>query len=74
MGKLKKAPWIIATTLVGIVALRSVRERQSKNTEAELQEAKQKAPETATEHTKAAIEHARQAAKKTKTSVPQAAE
>lgn len=73
MRKLKKAPLVIGTTIVGIVALLSVRKRQSKNTEAEPQESKQTDPETATENAKAAVEHARKAAEKTKKSLPRTA-
>lgn len=66
MGKLKKAPLVIGGTAVGLITVRSLRKRRSKNTEAEPREEKQRGPETATEHAKAAVEHTRQAARKTK--------
>ncbi len=80
MGKLKKAPLIIGTAVVGIVAFRSLRKRRSSDTEAEPREENREdpdtatenreAPETATENAKAAVEHARQAAHQTKNSLP----
>lgn len=86
MRMVKKAPLVIGGTLAGIIALRSVRKRRSRDTEAEPEEAEPDAPEpepeeaeqegprTASEHAKAAVEHTRQAAQKSKRSLPRTAE
>lgn len=66
MGKRKKALIVGGTAVVGIVTLRSVRKRRSKQSENDLREKKQVEPETPTEHAKAAVDHTRQAARKTK--------
>jgi GAF domain-containing protein len=74
MGKLKRIPLVIAGTLAGIVALRSVRKRRSETVETEQQAETQDTPETATEHAKAAIEHARLAVEKTREDLPETTE
>lgn len=70
MGKSKKVPLAIAGTVLGILALRALRERRSESTDAEPRETEQEDPESATEHAMAAVEHTRQAAEKTKGRLP----
>lgn len=74
MGKLKRIPLVIAGTVAGILALRTVRKRRSKTVETEQQVETQDTPETATEHAKAAVEHARMAVEKTREDLPQTTE
>lgn len=83
MGKLKKAPLIVIGTVVGIVTLRTVQKRRSKDTEAEPQETEdaeaepqetEEDVETATDHAKAVVERTRRAARKTKQNLPRTAE
>lgn len=71
MGTLKLALVAIAGTVVGLVTIRSIRKRRSKDTEDELRAVKHEAPETATEHAKAAVEHTRRAVRKTKIAKPE---
>jgi uncharacterized membrane-anchored protein YhcB (DUF1043 family) len=74
MGKLKKGAAVIGGTVVGIVTLRALRNRRSKNKESDVEEKLEAAEEeveeaeagleTAAEHATAAVEHAGAAAKK----------
>lgn len=73
MVTMKKAPFLIAGGVVGIITVRALQKRRSNQSEDEQRVEEERGPETPTEHAKAAVEHTREAARKTKESPPRLA-